>query len=446
MKPLALNGTDCLMLAFDYQMRKLGFAGNLAQVVLGIPDPISERQLRKRLETIADQYAIMTAKQKRSLIKRIPFWDISSSAGRKHPHILFHPCRQGAAWEDSHALKRKILNSPLQNKNGEWLRLDLIELPSGGMEVVLTWSHALMDAHGAEYLLYMLGNGESNLPPAPIGWAREGRPSKMEQRIAAVNFFEKCRQARRAFSWIDDMATRGPVSLFTVNRKRIANRLDFRVLSFTASESDQIRQGIKASCGPLQESAYYMASVLLAFQGLFREIGIDEKSSVVSFPVNLRKIGTRFPVFTNQAGTLLYEFQPHDLENFPSAVNAFKSQTQKAVVQDALFANLCLMDLSRVLPSWYYIKKTKQSMKGEIASLVFANPGRAFSGLSRFMEREVSYLHHVPTVVAPPGVGVIFSSFEGRLSMTLVWVEGVLDGKRADLLTAEIRTRLLAGG
>jgi hypothetical protein len=104
---------------------------------------------------------------------------------------------------------------------------------------------------------------------------------------------------------------------------------------------------------------------------------------------------------------------------------------------------LCALEFSRFLPSWLYARKVRQALNGEIASIVVANPGKSFSQLSTFMGIPVTYQHHVPTVVIPPGIGVVFYTCAGKLFITLAFLEGMMSPTEADDFLQKIRSHLL---
>ena len=47
------NGCDTLMLGFDYELRRRGFAGNSCQIVLELSTPIDPERLSRRLRRAA---------------------------------------------------------------------------------------------------------------------------------------------------------------------------------------------------------------------------------------------------------------------------------------------------------------------------------------------------------------------------------------------------------
>ena len=71
-----LNGSDYLMLGFDYELRRQGFAGNSCQIVLELGAPIAAADLRQRVADLVRRYPILHARPGGSFL---PKW---KSAGR----------------------------------------------------------------------------------------------------------------------------------------------------------------------------------------------------------------------------------------------------------------------------------------------------------------------------------------------------------------------------
>ena len=147
-----LNGSDYLMLGFDYELRRRGFAGNSCQIVLKLISTISSGALKKRLADLVDLYPILNARPGGIFL---PKWKL--------------PCRpitpQVRVHRDSTNLRQQLADEPLAMKRGELLRFDLIERDGGRMDVVFTWAHTLMDANSAEHFLAVVGR-EDVPPPA----------------------------------------------------------------------------------------------------------------------------------------------------------------------------------------------------------------------------------------------------------------------------------------
>ena len=441
---LPLNGLDCLMLAFDHQLKKNGYAGNQSQIILGLDTRIEIEALRKRLTGLAFQFPLVNASLRTSFWKGRPYWLLPVTETSAFPEVRTHFIEDLPGASSHEILRRQLLNTPLNVRHGELLRLDLIYFQDRRMEIIMTWHHILMDARGAEYFLHMIGNCSVG-SALSLSETVDDTLSPLRKRMASIDMKEKLRLAEPAFGWIDRMALLRPVSLYTKLKSLPAPKLDFRIDVFSLPETEAIMKRSRSTCGVMNSSAYFLSATLLTLAELYQQKGIETRSYIVSSTIDLRKIGTRLPIFTNQAGVLLYEFKSEDLLDYSSVANLFRLQTQEALRNDMLFSNLCTMELSRFMPSWLYVRKIKKALRGEIASLLFANPGVTFQGLSTFMDEPVQYQYHVPAVVTPPGIGIVYYFFSGRLQITLAYAEGLLSREEATGFLADVRRRLLAG-
>ncbi|MFO8031432.1 MAG: hypothetical protein R6U22_02710 [Desulfohalobiaceae bacterium] len=434
---LYLNGSDCLMLAFDSQLRQLGFAGNQAQISLHLQGRIAEADLATRLQCLRQRLPIIAGSIKRWPWSWKPHWRPVRGSRCWYPRVR----SQCAA--DARELQRiriEILNTGLDLQNGELIRLDLLEQEGGqGMELIMTWSHMLMDVHGAEYFLALLGN---SLPEVASYTQAEMLSGSYTERMPKGLDWK---QARQAFTKVDQLAAHPPVSLYTQTQAKLPPRQDFVWKSFTEEESKAIEDMAKRQGGFLNASAYYAAAVVGALLRLLQDRDICSPGYVLPMSIDLRRKGTRLPVFGNQAATLLYGFAPEQLQDFASTMDSFARQAQAAVREGQLQANISAMEISRFLPSKLYARKIQQAFKGEIASMVLANPGKSLDYLSEFMGCAVQDLVHVPLIVVPPGLGLIFYSFSGRLQLSLVYVQGMLSRAEADSFLQSASRNLLAG-
>lgn len=436
------------MLAFDHQMRRLGFSGNQAQIILGFDQALPLDRLHQRIQEISSLFPLISSVIRRGLFNRQPYWKVKNGAGNgKNPPFPRLICHKAAAdREKQRQIRRGILNQPLKTGHGELVRFDWIETGETtgekAGELIMTWSHMLMDAHGAEIFLAMLGGA---LADARIYSDACRLSESYTRRLARSGQKQQWEAAKPSFAHVDELAGKPPVSLYTQADPPPPSRFDYRVCSFTAGETKLIRQLSAERCGFLNESACYMSATMAAFHRFTKARQTHPAGYVVPLSVDLRKKGSLLPLFTNQSATLLYSFLPETLNRFDAILEAFNRQTRTAIQEDLITSNVNAMELGRILPAWLYARKIKQAFKGEIASLVFANPGPTSGYLSGFMGFEVQYEHHVPAIVVPPGLGVIFYTFRDRLFLTLVHVESMITPDEASSLTGAIKDNLIAG-
>src|SRR5690606_6003486 len=99
-----------------------------------------------------------------------------------------------------------------------------------------------------------------------------------------------------------------------------------------------------------------------------------------------------------------------------------------------------LMRLMERCPSRLYNLPAFLYLRGELCTLFHSHTGTFAPGLETLAGCRVTNGYHVPSVSSPPGVGMFFSEFAGRLTLALTWKEGCFAPGELDLLK-----RTLAG-
>src|SRR5262249_47827720 len=128
-----LNGSDYLMLGFDYELRRRGYAGYSCQIVLDLKSAISPALLQERLRTLTGECPMLNATPGGLFSPR---WKLPRSP--QPPRVRVHRDESGRCGA--------IVNEPLSARNGELVRFDLVELNNRKTTLVFSWAHALMDA------------------------------------------------------------------------------------------------------------------------------------------------------------------------------------------------------------------------------------------------------------------------------------------------------------
>ncbi|PKL52626.1 MAG: hypothetical protein CVV37_00050 [Nitrospira bacterium HGW-Nitrospira-1] len=58
------------------------------------------------------------------------------------------------------------------------------------------------------------------------------------------------------------------------------------------------------------------------------------------------------------------------------------------------------------------------------------------------MGSEIKNLFHTPRVPVPPGLGVFFNSFDGRLNFVISYLDGLLSDEEVLMLTKGVKEKL----
>jgi hypothetical protein len=414
-----LNGCDYLMLGFDYELRRRGFAGNSCQIVLELKSAISAQLLQDRLRALTAQYPILNARPGGMFLPR---WKVPS---RLHePRVHAHPKKIEPG--------STVINEPLAANRGELARFDLIERDNGRMTLIFTWAHSLMDAVGAEHLLAMLGH-----PDAPPRSPRAPVPPPAKLTLPA-----RCKLGWKNLYQLDKFCEAAPRTL-GVRHAAAAPRLLHRVERLSSEETALIRANGVRLCGMLGDAQYHAAVSVFELHRLHQRLGRPSASYVLPMPVGLRPKGSTEPLFSNQVAMLMIQFLPEQLDSIYHAVATLKTQTQESMRDGLLESGVMLSELFRFLPIPIYMAIVKQGLRGEICSLFYGDTASVNPLLTNFLGVEVEDFAHIAAVTPSPGVGVIFYYFRGELRVTVLSLAPVLNESEAAEFAAGLRSRLL---
>jgi hypothetical protein len=415
-----LNGSDYLMLGFDHELRRHGFAGNSCEIVLELAAAVSPDALAKRVQSLIAQHPVLRARAGGVFF---PKW---KTAGRPivHDWVRTHP--------DDPGICQKLFNDPLDIQHGGLLRFDLIARAGGRATLVFTWAHALMDAPGAEYFLAVVGDEKLPLPgPSPV------KPRGSGQRLS-----ERCRLAWKYIHHLDGYCRAAPRSP-GIRRRHAPVMMNYRIERFTAEDTAWVRANSAHHCGPLGDGQFHAAVAALELHRLHQRLGSPTPSYVLPVPVGLRPKGTVEPVFSNQVAMLMIQFLPEHLDNITEAAAALKSQMSGMMRAGMLDSGVLLADLFRFLPLPVYVAALKRGLRGEICSMFYGDTAAVNPLLMNFLGVAVEDFAHVAAVTPSPGIGVVFYYFRGELRVTVLHSAQVLSEAEAAEFAASLRARLL---
>lgn len=415
-----LNGSDYLMLGFDYELRRRGFAGNSCQIVLELASAISAEALKARLADLVNRYPILRARPGGIFL---PKW---KSAGRSvvGPQVRVH--------RDQPGLHQQLADEPLALKRGELIRFDLIERDGGRMDIVFKWAHTLMDANSAEHFLAVVGRENVPLPATePLLPLRAKKPLKQRFQLAWKNIHQ-----------LDQFCKAAPRSV-GVRRPTAPARQKFRVEKFSVEETARIRANGASLCGALGGAQYHSAVSMVELHRLHQRIGCVSPSYVLPVPVGLRLKGSVEPLFSNQMTMLMAQFLPDQLDSTASAVAILKSQMASGLRAGLLESGMLLAELFRFLPLPLYMAMVKQGLRGEICSLFYGDTAAVTPLLTTFFGATIEDFTHIGATTPSPGLGVIFYFFRGLMRVTVFHLENHFSDAEAAEFAAGLRARLL---
>ena len=414
-----LNGSGYLMLGFDHELRRRGFAGYSCQIVLELKSTLSAALLQERLRILTAENPMLNARPRKLFLPR---WKLPRRP--QAPRVRVHRNESGRC--------EAIVNEPLAVRKGELTRFDLVERDNGKTTLVFTWAHTLMDAIAAEHFLATVGHPEFAASPA-----KSPAPARKKMSLAA-----RFKLARKNLHQLDKFCEAPPRSP-GFRHANAAPRLQYRIENFSIDDTARIRANATRLCGMLGGAQYHAAVSVLELHRLHQRLGCASASYVLPVPVGLRPKGTMDPLFSNQTAMLMIQFLPEHLDTIEHAVAALKTQTQETMRNGLLESGVMLSELFRFLPLPIYMAMVKQGLRGEICSLFYGDTASVNPLLVNFLGVEVEDFAHIGAVTPSPGVGVIYYYFRGELRLTVMSLAPVLNEAEAAEFAENLRARLL---
>ncbi len=410
-----LNGSDYLMLGFDYELRRQGYSGNSCQIILELDRRISPDALRQRLSTLVQRHSILASRPAGWFSPR---WQPVAPVPLV-PSVRVH----------HHSLENA--SEPLALKRGELFRFDLLER-GNEMDVVFTWTHALMDAPSAEHFLAVVGREDIALPATTPLPPKPKRPLK-----------ERAQLARKNVNQLSDFCKAAPRTV-GARFPQAAKMQRYCVERFTIEETARIKANGVKLCGALGDAQFHAAVAMMELHQLHQRINKPSPSYVLPVPVSLRPKGTVEPVFSNQIAMLMVQFLPEQLTTSALAVATLKTQLAQALRDRRLEAGVAITELSRGLPFPLYLYILKQhGLRGEICSFFYGDTANVTPLLTSFLGADIKDFTHVGATTPSPGIGAIFYYFGGQMRVTVFHLETHFSTNEAAEFASRIRQRLL---
>ncbi|MDP1590951.1 MAG: hypothetical protein Q8M07_24570 [Prosthecobacter sp.] len=294
--------------------------------------------------------------------------------------------------------------------------------------VLLTWRHALMDGTGVNLLLEKLAAPSDASPPS-VPEATQESPALLYKR------------ARPLMNRLHAMTRAGCLSAWSKGLPEAGGAPEFQLIQLTEEQSGRAAEKLRRLCGEFFQMPFYAAVAVCALRALHESRGWSSPEIHLHLPAQGRK---RSPdlVFGGQFGTLPLFLESSALDTLDTAVAHVQQCYKDALKQGLPQASEALMALARQMPVRWFIPMVRLQNRGQICSLFHSHTGAFLPGRADFAGAMVENVCTVPSVSTPPGLGLFFSDFAGKITITLAWRTGGLGPEELKALTASITTDL----
>jgi acyl carrier protein len=441
---LPLRDCDFFTHAFDEMLRKAGQGGHIAHSFIEldrIPDVVALKKLLAELPTHFP-FPIFTAQLKQPSFFSLPRWEPARNPRPLELHLWAQAGSPGkladhgaVEFSDLQTQLDDIINTSLPQHEDGWInvRFDLVEKADGTCVFVFSWSHLIMDGIGAECFLVemnrLLGGGGEPVPAFdltdiadPRGWGERWKTAKVMP------------------AFFDTVMAKPFEALGSA--KLSAGRAHFQVITLTEAQTQKAAQLSAAISGPLINMPFHLACAMRAHQAVFTHRGIKPESLMCCVPIQVRKKGTRGPLFQNHLTMFFCSLLAQDLGTLEAAAGSLHQQHTRFIKDKIGDAFRDLMWMMRPMPPWLHMFFINFNMKGKFSSFYHSNTGTFAPELTRFAGATVTNAYHVPSFSDPPGTGVFANEKNGRLVLTLCWREGTISEQERRIFNDQLMSDL----
>jgi hypothetical protein len=422
-----LRGADVFHLVNDREMRAEGRAGNQAAFVMMLEGRVDEGVLRARVERAAAEVPELSGR----VTGTWPFRARWASGALPPPPVRVTPAAGRAIVDVAAAL----LDEPIAN--GGPVAVDVVRGEAGDA-VVVRVHHVLADAKALERIATWLGAGEGP-DPAPVPAQRFAEPPlaglDRRRRVALMRAYNA------HVMQLGELAVASPASPRPGERRRPPAAGPTRALRIhlSAAETEAFDRRVREEAR-LAETAVLVLAATRAVDDLLGRRGLVPPRFVVPVPVSLDPKAGAERLLGNHVSMLMFALDREDLADDARALARLAAEQRTAVRERLDLGMVAALDFARWLPRPLYRMLERRPLHGEIGSFVLSNPGALRAGA--FLGRPIVDALPLPAVVSSPGLQVIASRFDARLSVTLVFLDDVLApaeaGRLHDLLRDEL--------
>jgi hypothetical protein len=426
-----LNGFDWVMGVIDLIMKKTTCAGNASQVVFMLDSPPDETAFRTALQRFLALFPIIGGSIGRHYTLT-PYWKMPPP-GSAPPVPLTVTRLDGA--DNLNTALAGFINTPFKGAH-EHLAFHLIY---GRNEqcLAMTFDHRLFDARGAESFMNLFQE-----------WLAAGSDPAIAEKVRLTQPFD-------LWPWKPKFLAGQAINRKMIALSREAMRalpleltgepkgFKYRVISFGQEETERIYNTAYAEAGYLMIMPYLFARVFQALHEVFERRGVPHGAYVVPVSTDLRQAkDIREELFFNKNSMFFFQVQPTDIPDLKRLIGVIKEQMYEQV-QSRFPQNLmAASSLTRIVPLPVLRRIFHLPLQGKIASFCFSHVSKCSYTSHDLMGCRIVNVFHTPRMPVPPGIGIFFNSFAGRLNATISWLDGTFSDAEVEAIESELRCSL----
>jgi hypothetical protein len=329
----------------------------------------------------------------------------------------------------------RTINTPFRSRH-EHLAFHLV-CGKGEQCVAMTFDHRLFDARGAEAFMnlfqeYLAGGEEPGVTDG----------IRLTQKLDLREWQDKLLAGQTVNRKMIALS-RETIRAFPVDTSRTMRGFRHRIVQFDRQESAAITERAFDVAGYLLIMPYLLAEVCRILHPIFAGRGVAGTAYVVPASTDLRQgRDIREELFFNHNSMFFFQVMAQQATDRDGMVTTLKEQLYEQVAQRFPRKLMTAASLTRIAPLGMMRALFHLPLQGKIASFCFSHVSKCAYSCHDLMGARIVNVFHMPRMPVPPGIGIFFNTFDGRLNATIAWLEGSFSEDEVDRIEAGLRSGL----
>jgi hypothetical protein len=428
-----LNGFDWAMGTIDQIMKKATCSGNASQIVFMLDAPPEETRVRDALGRFLRLFPVIRGRVSRHWTLT-PYWKMPDTDGVPDLPLTVTRLDGSSPDRDLLSVLANHVNRPFKSEQDHLM----FHLVYGKNEqcFAMTFDHRLFDARGAESFI---GLFQQFLATADDAVAKDITLTRDYDLKGWKDKFLAGQVVNRKVIAL----SKEPVRALPMNWSDNSRGFRFRVISFDREETKRITNTAYDEAGYLMVMPYLFSRVIEGLHRLYEKLNASPGCYVVPVSADMRRSkNIKEELFFNQNSMFFFQIRPGDLADRKQLFSAIRGQLyeQKQVRFPEKLMEAAV--LTRIAPLPILVRLFRVPMQGKIASFCFSHVSKDSFSTEDLLGARIVNMFHMPRTPMPPGIGVFFNTYAGRLNATISCLDGLFSDGDLDLLEQDLRGNL----
>ena len=427
-----LTGIDWIIHTINHINKKKTGIGNMFQVVLQLEGTLDETTLQEYLNKFIKKFPVVNGRPMRDY-NLAPYWKVYSKKEMLFPNIRTYRLGDNATFSKVLSTLEHGINTPF-NSIREHIAFHLIYTGKTSFLAVV-FDHCLFDVRGAEAFLNMFQQEQKSKSDYSqrISLAEPAHLCKWQEK------FEAGKRVNRKLVQLSENKSRFLPLPSVVNNQGFK----FKIISLDKRQTSAIIETAYNKAGYLMLMPYALAISMDALHSIFLKRGIRTGDYIIPVSIDTRQVEkVAKEVFFNHMSFFLLRVKANEADSFSVLLQSIKQQIYDQIKADLPrdIEKASLLMRIAPLPVLGYLMRLP--LKGQIASFCFSYIGEAAYASPVFMGKKIHNIFHMPRVPIPPGLGIFFNQFQGKLNVVISYLDGMLEKDEIDSIVHALQSRL----